>query len=916
MGRRVAVAWATWLLVLYAVPACAHEVNVHQALTGGAVRIADNLASTVQVLGLDQEWGATGLPGRWREELRSSSLDAGLVDRFLAETSRMPRAEALIRAGSMLEDTHGWYWNHFFQPLPETLRGRALWGNGIPALYVDTRTWAMNDPDNPWSYQRLQARLQALASVAGKSDWRERWEEILLNLGCLLHLVQDMTSPAHTRNDGHPPFDSDPFESWGRQFGEQHVPAFNLLSHMARLDESIVFLARQTVANFYSKNTIWEPQPFQVPGFPDLGLLERIDSACPGLSDQDCHLRSGLVVNRSLASASWMVSPTLRGVLTAGSTRFAGGVPIAEWIVPKQHLADCGCEPTQLLLGGCAQPSGPSNCPHNAKENAVFIPASDGEVMRSHAEMLYGWAIDYSAAVINYVFRGQIEIEDHQVMPQAASGRSFRLLVRNIQESPTLGWTGQPSGMFGMQFPWANHQPDAADLQPSAGGTSLADCFQAFLMNQSGAVYSLPRDPSPPIGVETPDVARLAAYGSTGPKRLTLAYRLPAGANLAEGEYDLLLLFWGQIGTEDGLAVARVPAITVIGPDASTPWPGFVSSAVGGARIRTAEIGEVQKPHQTISLESGADGWHRARLSQQCVPGLTNKFSIRAEETAWMGPGEWLQLEIRYRLPEVAPPPFGQAGNGIGNGLCSVTAKARIGEESDLLEKLAGAEAHAEEELSGSGATTLQRCMPNKWPMEAIAGWQEAWLRNWGDTLERVRASTQAQLNDPRLAEMRAKYAEEFRKAFEPAVRQTLGHDLGLPPDEPGGTDPAEDSPDVDEVEDVLRAADDEGVRLSPGWGDRCVIDVSGSYYCAVNAEDPGSSSSIGPSDGAGGSVYGDPSGEGYGTGGDQYSDGEDDSGYPVDTDGPAGEPGSIAGCNLTGVDIEIEWRVVVLPAR
>ena len=79
------------------------------------------------------------------------------------------------------------------------------------------------------------------------------------NLGHVLHLVEDMAVPAHTRNDHH--LTGDPYEEWARQFGPANIDIASDLSGKApvplnNLDDYFNNLANYSNKNFYSKDTI------------------------------------------------------------------------------------------------------------------------------------------------------------------------------------------------------------------------------------------------------------------------------------------------------------------------------------------------------------------------------------------------------------------------------------------------------------------------------------------------------------------------------------------------------------------------------------------------------------------------------------------------------------------------------------
>lgn len=143
--------------------------------------------------------------------------------------------------GSIKEDTFPRYFNHFYDPTT---------GLGL----------------NDGKYSGLSAKLWAqdqsgLAAVSG--DYSEsailanykvgNYERAYEGIGHILHLVQDMSVPAHTKNDAHPK--GDPFEEWAQEFGK--IEAENLkLIQINSLDQVFDELASFSNNDFFSEDRI------------------------------------------------------------------------------------------------------------------------------------------------------------------------------------------------------------------------------------------------------------------------------------------------------------------------------------------------------------------------------------------------------------------------------------------------------------------------------------------------------------------------------------------------------------------------------------------------------------------------------------------------------------------------------------
>lgn len=156
--------------------------------------------------------------------------------------------------------------NHFYDPIHNS--GLAEFGG------VNAKLWAQNT--------RMQAGLGNLAGVgitqdlfSAASDYS--WERgiydfiygdkdrSLRNLGHILHLIEDMSVPDHTRDDAHPPaFDwGSPYEAWTSRFTPGTITTANDLikrglkpKQFSSLGDYFDSMASYSNNNFFSKDTI------------------------------------------------------------------------------------------------------------------------------------------------------------------------------------------------------------------------------------------------------------------------------------------------------------------------------------------------------------------------------------------------------------------------------------------------------------------------------------------------------------------------------------------------------------------------------------------------------------------------------------------------------------------------------------
>ncbi|MEK9183196.1 MAG: lamin tail domain-containing protein, partial [Patescibacteria group bacterium] len=142
-----------------------------------------------------------------------------------------------LMQGAIEEDTPFRWMNHFFDPIHNV---------GLKSSYDTAKIWAGNAA-NQASYAK------------GDQTWQRAiyyWqtgnkEKALIALGHILHLLEDMTVPAHTRDDAHP--EGDPYEVWVKN----NFKAINgEWIYFNKLDKYFDYLANYSNNNFYSEDTI------------------------------------------------------------------------------------------------------------------------------------------------------------------------------------------------------------------------------------------------------------------------------------------------------------------------------------------------------------------------------------------------------------------------------------------------------------------------------------------------------------------------------------------------------------------------------------------------------------------------------------------------------------------------------------
>ncbi|MFH2059409.1 MAG: PKD domain-containing protein [Pseudomonadota bacterium] len=220
----------------------------------------------------------------------------------------------LIEAGFTADEPEVWMGlRHFYDPITGkgltdfshdwvTQSGNVAVNNVLGRPDMDARTWAMIGPAdqefaaNPWSWEKgIESMRNALAQTKSPALRDAQFVIAWRALGETMHLLADMTVPAHVRNDSHPGIyeyagmAQDMFELfvtekliksvWNKTIGQKKISSavrdaisWNLLEDMDKIDHApnlFLCLATYTNRNFFSADTVsgsatYDGQSFEI----------------------------------------------------------------------------------------------------------------------------------------------------------------------------------------------------------------------------------------------------------------------------------------------------------------------------------------------------------------------------------------------------------------------------------------------------------------------------------------------------------------------------------------------------------------------------------------------------------------------------------------------------------------------------
>ncbi|MBI3617912.1 MAG: hypothetical protein HY210_06830 [Candidatus Omnitrophica bacterium] len=293
--------------------------------------------------------------------------------RFLSEfTIARNDADGLLFYGSVAEDNNGRFVYHFYDPLNE--KGLAgfdpapVWGYRHTTPFFNEFSW-------------VEARDALYAGLTSETlEAREKsYAKVFRSLGQIIHLVEDMAQPSHVRNDPHSShyesqagaflLNPSHLEEWA-QSNSGYVTTFaNTASgprSVVSFDDPFETLALYSNENFFSDDTIFKN--YALPAKDETNYT-------------DSFLQTGI-----LGQPAQVLAEDGHIYEVPYITKTSGGYKLAQVGYFGQSLV-------QL---------------NEFRDLAFQI---DDEVARENAQILIPQAVAYSAGLLDYFFRGNLDVE-------------------------------------------------------------------------------------------------------------------------------------------------------------------------------------------------------------------------------------------------------------------------------------------------------------------------------------------------------------------------------------------------------------------------------------------------------------------------------------------------------------------------
>lgn len=310
-----------------------------------------------------------------------------------------------VITGSWMEDVgYDIATSHYYEPISN--KGYSVLGVEIGQSAYNRA----NDPTNSMSWIWARSHFYEALTTNFNGRREPAFADVFRALGQVMHLVQDVAVPAHTRNDFHldgEPYEayigkifkrlnytSIPFQYWNALVSQGAPKQFwDLESYNGSVadDSGYIGLAEYTSANFFSQDTIFKDFPHPArenTNFEDFGLLPITVITTPGGINHNTFYISGYG-KKYLAAMKYFAAEL-----------FNSPIPLP---IKKYELT----------------------------------PTLDNRCHEEYAQKLIPRAVGYSAGLLDYFFRGNIEITlpdsgvYAQIQPPATGFTQIKLMAKN-----------------------------------------------------------------------------------------------------------------------------------------------------------------------------------------------------------------------------------------------------------------------------------------------------------------------------------------------------------------------------------------------------------------------------------------------------------------------------------------------------
>ncbi len=557
------------LVLLWSSIASGYETPTHWRLSSVAFNASNlNAASVRRIIGIDKIYEI---------QMFTASQKKMADDLLIVSPSCDPKAlmklRQLLVCGAMYEDIPGTRsLSHFFDPISGeslSIDGSKPW-TVLGLTSMTSPDWSLQDandsPEQQFSYRRARAYFSGALLSRGPANAvngrNHQWGLLFQSLGHVIHHVQDMAQPQHTRNDPHTDLLNPLFGSTG--FGKyRHPSRYEKYSINDRGAAKIDLAMFQGVAPAYPEFASYFKQPRDFWTGSTRGLADYSNGNFLSHGTNFTADNSGrLLVNTKFNSPV----PTGSSTQTVAAAFAPDPVPLSiAKLCEGVDASDCNMtfyanqwnDPLSNTLHINPRASTESIFDEDLKLGSISYAWDDGRVTTSRMfalnqlnfDAVYPFlipkAVAYSAGLINYFFRGQMEIAlpddgiyaliDHQAQrcKDTCGFGKVKLKIKNTTPGEDMG-----AGTLRAVAKFHRNNCYRDDLSGDPGGPAF-----------SGLACRSPQEE-----VVVSDALALQSLRTLEQRELTFLF--PAAIPINASDLYLQVVFQGKLGEEvDAVAV-------------------------------------------------------------------------------------------------------------------------------------------------------------------------------------------------------------------------------------------------------------------------------------------------------------------------------------------------------------------------
>lgn len=313
--------------------------------------------------------------------LDSRVNDIGLTN-GLSEKSNGYTLDQWVGVGSVKEDDSPRYKNHFYNPLD---------GSGLADVATGSSSYEWADQINSgWSWRN--SRLSFYRGMTAPSDVERRsaLADSFRALGQVMHLVQDTAVPAHVRNDLH--LIPDGFEV----YASENVNSLNFVP--------IAFSGPKNSISTYSPRQLWDSDQYDGTNPKTSAAIGLAEYTNANFASEDTIFTENYLDDwNQLNNEHYFPYPRQADMVVVDERQ--NRIGMNGYVIYRKYFEKIGGGEIIRHFATASR-----LYEHLLDDPEPSIQGFDDQCYKDYANLLIPRAVGYSAALLDYFFRGQIDM--------------------------------------------------------------------------------------------------------------------------------------------------------------------------------------------------------------------------------------------------------------------------------------------------------------------------------------------------------------------------------------------------------------------------------------------------------------------------------------------------------------------------